>query len=51
MNDYDYEKMRELVADVTDNNSLSNCCGAPIIMEDICSDCKEHCEPQNSDEE
>lgn len=22
----------------------SNCCGAKIIMEDVCSDCKEHCE-------
>lgn len=22
---------------------VSNCCGAKIIMEDVCSDCKEHC--------
>ena len=25
---------------------LSNCCNAPIIENtDLCSDCKEHCEP------
>ena len=23
----------------------SNCCGAPIVMHDICSECKEHCDP------
>lgn len=23
----------------------SNCCGSPIIWGDICSNCKEHCEP------
>jgi len=23
---------------------FSDCCGADIIMTDICSDCKEHCE-------
>lgn len=24
----------------------SSCCGARIILHDICSDCKEHCESQ-----
>lgn len=24
---------------------VSNCCGATVINSDICSDCKEHCEP------
>jgi hypothetical protein len=24
----------------------SNCCGAKIVNHDICSACKEHCEPQ-----
>ena len=28
---------------------LSNCCGAIIYMQDICADCKEHCEPQEED--
>ena len=23
--------------------NYSNCCGASIILEDICSNCKEHC--------
>ena len=26
---------------------LSECCGAPIKLHDICSECKEHCEPEN----
>ena len=24
---------------------LSNCCGAPIKWQDVCSACGEHCEP------
>jgi hypothetical protein len=24
-------------------NCYSPCCGAPIILHDICSECKEHC--------
>ncbi len=24
---------------------LSDCCGAPVRFSDICSRCKEHCEP------
>ena len=27
---------------------LSNCCNAEIVMTDICSMCKEHCEPQGA---
>jgi len=29
--------------------TLSNCCGAKIIMGDLCNDCKEHCDTQCSD--
>ena len=31
----------------TEQNFVSNCCNAPIVPEsiDVCSDCKEHCEP------
>lgn len=29
----------------------SNCCGAEIIWTDICSECKEHCEPVDDEEE
>ena len=29
----------------------SSCCGAPIIGCDICSDCREHCEPACFDDE
>ena len=30
---------------------LSDCCGALIIMGDICSDCRDHCEAQDEEEE
>jgi hypothetical protein len=30
---------------------LSNCCGAEIVCHDVCSACKEHCEPQDDEEE
>ena len=33
-----------------EEEELSNCCSAPIIMEDICSACKEHCEPQEEED-
>jgi len=39
------EKTQELVADVIGYDYLSDCCGAPVVMGDICMDCKEHCEP------
>ena len=29
----------------------SNCCNVEVIEQDICSKCKEHCEPMRSDEE
>ena len=29
---------------------LSNCCGASIVFTDICSSCKEHCEPMTQEE-
>jgi len=28
---------------------LSSCCGAVIVYHDICSACKEHCEPQEEE--
>jgi hypothetical protein len=29
---------------------LSNCCGAVIVRRDLCSACKEHCEPQEDED-
>ena len=29
---------------------LSDCCGAEIVCMDVCSACKEHCEPEEVDE-
>ena len=31
---------------------VSDCCGAPIIMSDLCMECKEHCDSikENEDE-
>ena len=26
-----------------ESENLSDCCGASIVMGDICSECKEHC--------
>jgi len=40
---YQEDKNRELLMDATDNENLSECCGAPIITESFCRDCKEHC--------
>jgi len=31
--------------------SYSECCNAPIIMGDICSDCGEHCDEQTPEDE
>ena len=28
---------------------LSNCCGAPIVMSDLCQACKEHCSPMEEE--
>ncbi len=33
------------------NEELSDCCGAPIIWSDICSECKEHCGVHEPEEE
>jgi len=32
------------------SEDVSDCCGASIVFEDICSDCKEHCGVQEWDE-
>lgn len=39
----DDEKAQEYLMDATDEYELSNCCGAPILMETFCKDCKENC--------
>lgn len=33
----------EYLRDNTDTENLSECCGAPIILETFCKDCLEHC--------
>jgi len=30
---------------------ISDCCGAEIIRDDLCSECKEHCEPHEWDDD
>lgn len=39
--------------DATDafTGGTSDCCGAPIMLGGMCSDCKEHCNEQEDDEE
>ena len=33
------------------DEEYSNCCGAEILMEDICAECREHCEAFTDEEE
>ena len=33
-----------------EEEEYSSCCGAAIVMEDICTECKEHCDIFNEDE-
>ena len=44
-------KTREFLDDIIANELISDCCGAPIILKDICLECKEHCDFQRVDEE
>jgi hypothetical protein len=37
--------------DAIQHGVQSNCCQAAVLMGDICSDCKEGCEPEPEDEE
>jgi hypothetical protein len=50
---YDAAKVNESwdPRDAYEHGASSNCCGAPVMMGDICSDCGEHCEAEYWDEE
>ena len=41
MDDKTYEYLQDELA----GTELSDCCGAPIVMGDICYRCHEHCDP------
>ena len=41
-----FEKNEEFDPSDEDGDGLSDCCGAPIVMHDICSECGEHCEAE-----
>lgn len=34
-----------------DRSQASNCCGAPILAPDFCSECREHCEAEDIKDE
>ena len=36
--------MNDKIYDITDLEPVSQCCGADIILHDICDDCHEHCD-------
>tara|TARA_R100000734_G_C3216310_1_gene29514 strand:+ start:120 stop:284 length:165 start_codon:yes stop_codon:yes gene_type:complete len=36
--------MNEIQYDISDLEPVSACCGADIILHDLCDDCHEHCE-------
>ena len=43
---YDNWKLSNPIDDGYGYDMVSNCCGARVYDEtDVCSDCKEHCEP------
>ena len=48
-----FEKRKDEAFDPSDNDGegLSDCCGAPIVMHDICSECGEHCEAEEEIDE
>jgi len=35
--------------DIESSGVVSNCCGATVIYSDICSECREHCDPVDED--
>jgi hypothetical protein len=37
------EKVYEYISDIRSTHVLSDCCCAPLLGEDICSECREHC--------
>jgi len=43
------EEESKFDCDNCDGSNESYCCGAPIVSEDICSDCGEHCSNQCED--
>ncbi len=38
-------------SDFIDRSRVSNCCGAPILAPDFCSECREHCEAVDENED
>lgn len=46
-----FEKNESMDPSDYEEDGLSDCCGAPIVIHDICSECGEHCEAENWDEE
>lgn len=45
------DKIQEFIGDMTEYGASSDCCGAEIIMGDLCSNCKEHCEAVDDGED
>jgi hypothetical protein len=46
-----FEKNEAFDPSDSDGEGLSDCCGAPIVMHDICSECGEHCEAEEEIDE
>ena len=47
----DEEKYYDMIYDAKSFGVYSDCCCADVIWGDICSECKEHCEPINEEDE
>ena len=39
-----YRVVNDVLQDLSLNGTHSNCCGETILLPDVCSQCKEHCE-------
>ena len=45
----DFAKRANAGENIWSDEEVSDCCTAPIIMGDLCSACKEHCEASEED--
>lgn len=45
------DKESDYISDAMEYGCSSDCCGAEIIMGDICMDCREHCDSVSDEED
>jgi hypothetical protein len=45
------DKIQEFIDGITEQGCCSDCCGASIVMGDLCSECLEHCDSINEEDD